>query len=157
MKKYVIIAPHADDEIIGCHELLYSGMVETVLFSDEEDLFDALRSIDNFGFSAKLIENWNFSLHSANMIYLFPDPVYETHPDHRGLGFIGEALLRTGQEVIFYTTNMLAPYIHEVSQPHTKRNCLDNLYPTKKDLWKYEHKYFLFEGYTQWIMNFNHE
>jgi len=154
MKKYVIIAPHADDEIIGCHELLVSGLVDSVLYNTRQGMEEAIICSEHYGFNIKSIEDL---LEYKTKIFLFPDPVYETHPDHRGLGSIGEALLRTGQEVIFYTTNMLAPYIHEVSQPHTKRNCLDNLYPTKKDLWKYEHKYFLFEGYTQWIMNFNHE
>jgi len=155
MTKYIIVAPHADDEIIGCYESLVSGLVAKVLFSNEKALTEASASSEHFLFGRQLIEDHDF--YSGRYIYLFPDPTYETHPEHRRIGALGEELLRAGQEVIFYTTNMLTPYIHEVSQPLTKRKCLDTLYPTKKDLWEYEHKYFLFEGYTKWIMNFNHE
>ena len=154
MKKYVIIAPHADDEIIGCFKLLSTGLVETVLLPDNKQLNEAVPSGEHFGFSLKLIEDFDFYL-LVNKIFLFPDPIYETHPEHRKLGMLGEELCRIGQEVIFYTTNMLAPYIFESTQPAIKRKCLNMLYPTKKSLWEYEHKYFLFEGYTQWLVNPN--
>jgi len=151
MKKYIIIAPHADDEIIGCYELLAKGLVEKVLFFTSKDCEEAIPSSEHFEFSIGLVEEHDFPIVS-NMIYLFPDPTTETHPLHRYLGNLGEEYLRRGEPVIFYTTNMLAPYLHEVSQAMLKAKCLDKLYPNKRSLWEYDHKYFLFEGYTQWMM-----
>ena len=150
MKKYIIVAPHADDEVIGCYELLASGLVKTVMFPTRQSMEEAIPSSEHFGFDIKSTEFIGTVL--QNSIYLFPDPTYELHPEHRRLGSIGEELLRAGQDVIFYTTNMLSPYIHEVTDMFAKRSCLNTLYPKKADLWAYDHKYFLFEGYTKWIM-----
>jgi hypothetical protein len=46
---------------------------------------------------------------------------------------------------------MNAPYIHEVNLPDDKKYLLDQVYPDQKDLWKYDYKYFLFEGYCKWV------
>jgi hypothetical protein len=150
MRKYVIVAPHADDEIIGCYSFLAAGLVDSVMFQARAAMEEAIPSSEHFGFNIKSIEDFK---DDRTKIFLFPDPTYETHPDHRELGSIGEGFLRGGEAVIFYNTNMLAPYIHEVSLAAFKRKCLDTLYPNKKDLWTYEHKYFLFEGYTRWLVN----
>lgn len=147
--KYIIIAPHADDEIIGCYELLSLGLVAKVLFPTTIAMEEGNDSSEHFMFGRQILDEFVFS---ANYTYLFPDPTYELHPEHRKIGALGEQLLRVGQSVIFYSTNMNAPYIHEVRQPALKRKCLEELYPTKCTLWYYEHKYFLFEGYNKWIM-----
>jgi hypothetical protein len=155
MTKYIIVAPHADDEIIGCYELLASDLVARVLFPNDKELTEANASSEHFLFGRQLIEDHDF--YNCQYLYLFPDPIHEIHPEHRRIGMLGEELLRAERQVIFYSTNMLAPYIHEVTQPAIKRNCLNTLYPTKRFLWEYENKYFLFEGYNQWIIKFNHE
>jgi hypothetical protein len=152
--KYIIIAPHADDEIIGCYELLATGMVKSVLFPDETALKEAEKSSEHFLFSRGHIEDEDY-YKSLEITYVFPDPYFETHPKHRELGSLGESLLRQHRHVIFYSTTMSAPYIHEVTQPALKRQCLNKLYPTKKDLWAYEHKFFLFEGYNKWILKWD--
>jgi len=151
--KYIIIAPHADDEIIGCYELLASGLVAKVLFPDDVALTEANASSEHFLFGRQLIEDHDF--YNGHYIYLFPDPYFEAHPKHRELGSLGEGLLRQDRQVIFYSTTMSAPYIHEVSQPEIKRHCLSKLYPKKHSLWEYEHKYFLFEGYNQWVIKWD--
>ena len=153
-KKYVIVAPHADDEIIGCYELLQSGLVVRVLFPNHTALNEATKSSEHFFFSRGLIEDEDF-YSSPETSYLFPDPHFETHPKHRELGFLGESLLRQQRQVIFYSVNMLAPYIHEVCEPKIKQHCLNKLYSSKSSLWGYDHKYFLFEGYNQWIIKWD--
>jgi hypothetical protein len=154
MKNYVIIAPHADDEIIGCHEVLCTNLVKTVIFGTPEGVEEALASSDYFRFERLCFQTSEYVFDKEN-IYLFPDPTYELHPLHRTLGALGEKILRDGFEVIFYSTNMSAPYIFEVLSPDVKRDRLNILYTSKRTLWEFEHKYFLFEGYVKWKMLFD--
>lgn len=148
--KFVIVAPHADDEIIGCFELLKEGHVARVLFHDDKALTEAATSSEHFLFGRMLFEDNDFD--KPGYTYLFPDPIHEVHPLHRKYGHLGEELLRGGARVIFYSVTMYAPYIHEVANPKQKQAALDLLYPNKKQLWEFEHKFFLFEGYNQWII-----
>ena len=66
-------------------------------------------------------------------------------------GAVGESLARQGLDIIFYTTNMNAPFMREVKDPEMKRVALNAVYHSQRDLWKYDHKYFLFEGYSKWL------
>ena len=151
MNKVTIIAPHADDEIIGCWELLTLGLVESVLFISEQAMEEAIPSSEYFGFNIGMADGtFNYG-----KTFLFPDPTYELHPEHRRLGMLGEEVLRAEGKVVFYSTNMSAPYIHEVTAPLNKLSALNNLYPKKASLWAYDHKYYLFEGYTKWIMKWD--
>ncbi len=156
-KKFVIVAPHADDEIIGCWELIRDKLVHSVLFSNQVTKVEIQRARTWLS-EHDCIAAYYSSLpaFSVDKIYLFPDPMYETHPMHRKFGAIGERLLREkNADVWFYSINMNAPYIREVVGPAFKLKALNLVYPHKSSLWKYDHKYFLFEGYTKWIMRWN--
>lgn len=156
-KEFIIIAPHADDEIIGCWVLLQAEKVRAVAFASSNAMEEAKASSIWFGFPILHIDELEYD--DDEVIYMFPDHIYELHPLHRKLGAIGETLLRSGKcEVWFYTTNMNTPYIHTLSEDSThnlKLFALNQAYPNKKSLWEYDHKYFLFEGYTKWIMKWN--
>ncbi len=89
-------------------------------------------------------------LHPTNTFY-FPHPIYETHPDHRLQGMAGEQLARAGYDVIFYITEMNAPFKFECAQSDEKRELLEKCYPNQNSLWTFEHKYFLFSGYDKWL------
>ena len=155
-KDLIIVAPHPDDEIIGAYKyLMMDGFVPIVIYSSS---LDAKRKES----ALKLKEHATIKLQlfqmtvpqpflNSNNIYLFPDPIYELHPEHRSWGSMGEQLAREGFDVIFYSTNMNAPYIHEVPNPEAKRELLEKVYPDQKSLWEFDHKYFLFEGYNKWI------
>jgi hypothetical protein len=66
---------------------------------------------------------------------------------------MAEKLLRdNGLEVIFYSTNMLAPYIHEVKEPDKKEEILTKVYPSQRSLWEFEKKYVIFEGRVKWLI-----
>ena len=154
-KEVVIIAPHPDDEIIGCYSILkkenpiiiYNG--ETDQKRREEAL--KLRKYIDFKAQLFLMTIPATFLNKEVTIYC-PDPIYETHPLHRSWGSLGESLLRNGLNVIFYNTNMNAPYIHEVKDWKEKEELLDKVYPSQKSLWVFEKKYILFEGRCKWLV-----
>ena len=152
-----IIAPHPDDEIIGCFEVIsnYKTMILYDASTPQLRREEAMKLKDEFDivaqvFMTNLPPPW---MSMKNIIFFFPDPTYETHPLHRQWGIAGEMMARAGQKVIFYNTIMNAPYIHEVDCFHAKRDTLDKYFPSQKNMWTWEHKYYLFEGYKSYIFN----
>jgi len=162
MKTIVIVAPHGDDEIIGCFEVMKKACEEGcsihILYPNSKKEgpgfiegpvpFNAHRVLDH---TCKWYIDIDEITTMSHTQYFFPDPIYETHPEHRKYGYIGEKLLRKGIDVVFYSVNMSAPYIREIKNPDEKLNMLNTYYPEKADLWKYDFKYFLFEGQCKWI------
>jgi hypothetical protein len=155
MKEIIIVAPHPDDEIIGCYEVMKGDKKPIIIYggNTEYDRREEVKNVKKF-FDIKIQMFQNTMppnlLQPENTFY-YPDPSYEIHPLHRAYGFQGEGLARGGFNVIFYTTNMNAPYIHEVGDSGDKKMLLESCYPSQSDLWKYEKKYFLFEGYSKWM------
>ena len=152
----IIIAPHPDDEIIGAYKYLTKpGVRPIIIYSGDLDgarKESVLKLKEHVDCKLQIFQMTvpQPFLHQANT-YLFPDPIYELHPVHRSWGMMGEQLARNGFDVVFYSTNMNAPYIHEVPKPDEKRALLEKVYPDQGDLWEYDHKYFLFEGYCKWV------
>jgi len=155
--EHVIIAPHYDDEIIGCWEILNNPLVKPIIIymQDNKDRQNEAIKLKTF-IERVQIQLFQRSIPShflnpSNVLY-FPDHIFEFHPDHRKWGATGEEYLRQGLNVIYYSINMQAPYIHEVKDFKGKRHLLEKVYPSQKSLWKNEAKYYLFEGYCKWIM-----
>jgi hypothetical protein len=149
----IIVAPHPDDEIIGCYQILTTTKPLIIYDGDtpperREEAKELRAHVET------KIQMYQKSIppNFLNMdtVFYFPDPINERHPLHRHWGSIGETIARQGFNVIFYNTNMNAPYIHEVQNVAAKESLLNTVYPSQRDLWKYEKKYVLFEGYCQW-------
>lgn len=156
MSKVVIIAPHCDDEIIGNYEVIANEMIKPIIVytepMSETRQKEALKLKD---YDLVSIQFFQRSIppqliDPRNTLY-FPDPVYEIHPAHRKWGSIGEQVLRSKNNVIFYSVNMQAPYIHEISIPEEKERLLNKIYSSQSSMWEFENKYFLFEGRCKWI------
>ena len=153
-----IWAPHPDDEIIGCFGVLSrianypEQRPPTVYFATGFDEIGPLLSSERFGF---LFEPLPAPVSSVNWYTVYaPDPAVDHHPLHQQLGHRAQHLFRIGRinRLIHYTTTMSsAPYIFETKDPEAKRAALDACYPYKSDLWKYDHRYFLFEGNIEWL------
>jgi len=150
----VIVAPHPDDEIIGCYEILTTKkpIIIYSISTNQQRSAEALKLKDHIDIGVQLFLNSipNSFINPNTTLYI-PDPIYEIHPEHRRWGHMGESIARGGFDVIFYNTLMNAPYIHEVQEFKEKEELLSKVYPSQIDLWKYEKKYILFEGRNKWI------
>jgi len=157
MSEVIIISPHCDDEIIGNYEVLKNKNNRiTIIYGSDTKLERRVEAIT----LREYFSNIKAQLFQTTIPqpflqkttgFFFPDPHFETHPEHRAWGFVGEQLARQGFDVTFYSTIMNSPYIHEVEYPLLKKAALDKVYPSQKSLWKYDHKYFIFEGKCKWI------
>ena len=96
----IIIAPHPDDEIIGCYSILTNKDISPVVIYTEnvsnERREEALKLKD-------FVPNLKVQLFQKSIpghllspynTYYFPDPIHEFHPAHRMSGSIGENFLR---------------------------------------------------------------
>lgn len=162
--KHIIIAPHADDEIIGCWKLLQNQQWNCRVLHDEPpteaqriaflNYFPWVHLIEPTKYTnrGELIDIVKLFATSEDTHCYFPDPIYETHPLHKIWGNVGSFLFQSRliPSVSFYTTNMTAPYLREEENAEEKREALDTIYPEKADLWRYDHKYWLFSGMISW-------
>jgi hypothetical protein len=154
---HLIIAPHPDDEIIGCYEILEREKNILILYSSDVDFYRKEEALklreENNNIKGQLFQNTippPFLSKKETTTFYFPDPVNEIHPTHRVWGMNGESLARSGYDVIFYTTIMNVPYIHEVNSDK-KESLLNKIYSSQKSLWEYEKKFVLFEGRCKWL------
>lgn len=149
-----IWAPHPDDEIIGC-SLVLNQNCRVCYYSVNGDIDDlnAIEKVVNwYGCETYFIYSDDDYIGVKWRTVYAPDPAVDMHPIHQKLGHMAQDLFRRGQieRLMLYTTSMNAPYIFEVKDPQAKLAALNHCYPHKADLWKYDHRYWLFEGYHEW-------
>lgn len=155
MGDVIIIAPHFDDEIIGNYQVLMKKLNPIIVYmSDDDKRKEEALSLPKFiDIKAQMFQkSIPTQLLNRDNTLFFPDPYFEKHFLHREIGMIGEKLVRDGYDVIFYSVNMEAPYVSEVADFKGKRHLLEKVYPSQKNLWCYENKYFIWEGKCKWII-----
>jgi len=157
-KLHLIISPHCDDEIIGCYEVIQREKNVIILYS--EDAEEGRRQealtlrLHCSNIKDQIFQNSIpsvFLSKKENTIFYYPDPIHENHPLHRSLGMVGETMFRSGFDIIFYSTLMNVPWMHEVKPRKTKEAILNEVYCSQKSLWKYEKKFILFEARHKWL------
>jgi len=164
MKKF-IYAPHVDDEVIGCSQLLDEDTLVVYVCEHmpiEERQTEARAAASRLGHTPTWLHPNSIGEAMSTIcraykkepfILLAPDPHWENHPDHRMLG----SLILRGAEQIgarfgTYSTNMQAPYIRELPPiaSDAKHKLLNSCFPSQRSLWETDHRYFLFEGVVEW-------
>jgi len=161
----VVFAPHADDELIGCYEVLNCAEQCKVIFpttkmskkrlheaSQLKDFLITVTSYQDIKSIDEIISE--IRVDNPDTTFYFPDPYWELHPEHKQLGSVGYILWKNlGLDIIFYSTNMNTPYLHELNEydKTKKENLLNAVYPSQSDLWKYEKKYIFFEGRIKYL------
>lgn len=147
--KFVVIAPHPDDELIGCFTLFEKGLVEKVIYinSDTKRGLKAQQLAHKFEFSTEFVNLKHFSSNyrfNSKKIYLVP-ALTDIHFLHRVVNIITR--LKT-KRIGYYTTEMNTFFTRVLDKKtaERKRKTLDKYYHDQKSLWQYEWKYFLFEG-----------
>jgi hypothetical protein len=143
----IIIAPHPDDEIIGCYNMLKSRIIDKVVFVTHERLSEAEESSKQFGF--KMIVKSLSELHEIlqqNQIVFTPHP-YDHHPLHKTVtSIIQKHKLSIGYEIKYYSTDMNIPQVSEVKDWEGKKRMLYNIYPSQSKYFDVNPYWYLFEG-----------
>lgn len=158
-RKNIILAPHVDDEAIGCWQLLKNNAISHVIYYFETDLLrkaEALKAAEKYKFEP-IFFNIRYDMSGRPITpttitddtTIFVPSVTDLHPDHKAMNKFGrEVALAHNCNIIFYTIDMTSGW----QQPLTassrleKRADLLELYPSQAALFENE-KYWLFEGY----------
>ena len=163
--KRLIIAPHPDDEVIGCWSVLQGSQVcygGGTGGCSEERYKEAQRVAIglNFecmglawGIGSLFVKVEDFKKCCKGGVVLAPDPHFELQPLHRQIGAVVSAFCRElALRFVSYSTSMTAPYVRELPPltQEVKRNALDKFYSSQASLWAMDHRYFLFEGLAEW-------
>jgi len=151
MTQMLIVAPHADDELIGCFTVLQSTQT-VVAFLEELTVIrqlEAARAAAVFNYHQyfcpkdktpeKFIEGLR-SIYNFSRIYV--PARSDWHPAHRRTN----SMFR-GIATHFYSVDMgEGSALLGDQEAEQKRLALEHCYPSQVQLWRRDHKYWLFEN-----------
>lgn len=146
-KKITIIAPHPDDELIGCYSLFKYNLVDKVIYIKDKNLdSDRFKEStflsERYKFEKIIVENIYDFRPDDNDFYFVPSPL-DDHPLHK---IVYHRFYDINKGI--YSIDMNTPYVKELSNEdkEIKFNMLNLYYPSQKELWQYNAKYYLFES-----------
>jgi hypothetical protein len=152
----IILAPHPDDEIIGCYSVLCKEKIDKVVYVSYNDLrkSEAVECSKKFNFTPIFSDFNNFTklLKNSDIVYV-PHPK-DNHPLHK---YVTNKIIESGiNELFFYSTAMNVRNLEKEETPNEKKRILDSIYFSQKSLWENNAKYYLFkkiekEPYTKLI------
>lgn len=156
----LILAPHPDDEVIGCSTILRKAKlnqdsVNIVYFFDITK--ERLRELISLSVDEKF-RFYIFEEDKKKLEYLFDeaDQVYvpsekDNHPAHK---FVNQFAYKFnpidyGYELAFYTIDKNIPFsVLSPDEIEYKKQLL-SYYSSQKRLWEHDEKYILFEGFRK--------
>lgn len=141
----LILAPHVDDEAIGCWSYLSTaGQRQVSVAYFEEVTWSRLREANEAarraGFYIVDAEHLYFSEYQTVLV----PSIRDSHAAHRR---VNQAYREHATH--FYSVDMVnaEPLKPEVAE--AKRAFLNECYPSQQALWERDHRYFLFESITE--------
>ena len=164
MGLYSILAPHIDDEVIGCYRILITGQVQTVNYFTEitpERMKEAKACARRFGFRANFFPYISRALLrelTSGTIILAPH-IKDHHPHHKMLNRAANALVHAHDgehpetDLKFYSVDMNVQCdVLDEETRREKQKVLYELFPSQQPLFNQDSKYFLFESLldTDW-------
>lgn len=153
-KNQMIIAPHVDDEVIGCYSLLAAGNIEKVIYiTDFEELTtdreaEALAASKMFGFTPIFCTLDTVHHHTRLNSVLYIPNINDNHPHHKAVNkYIRSRRGFGGSDLIYYSIDMnRSPTLLSPEDRASKLNALQKLYPSQSALFESDAKYYLFES-----------
>lgn len=151
----LVVAPHADDELLGCGALLLSGMVNTVFYPlhmSTKRRTEALVLAEALGYEARFWDSAEVPSRNTRLV-LVPSPL-DRHPEHQEA--LNAALhLTFPGEVQFgeYAVAGRAPYCADTVNAEwhrSKRDLFDAAFPSQKRA-GLDDRFFKLEGYSALI------
>lgn len=141
----IILAPHVDDEVIGCFRQLLTGSVTHVLYFfelTETRKAESIESSRRFNFIPIYVDaNKSVDL-NADDVLLVPH-ISDNHPHHK---YVNQWAKKLSNKKLYYSIDMvrnIEPLPSDIS--YLKRTTLLQLFPSQSKLFEVA-KYYLFES-----------
>jgi hypothetical protein len=137
--KYIIFAPHIDDETIGCHSLLVKGAVTRVYYFfefDKERVNEGLAASYKFGFTPFIVSNLDTFKNASKKYNPIFDPditilvprIDDHHPAHKMVNRMAKGVF---SNLLFYSIDMNSGAT-QYRESDRKKAHLYHLYPSQK-------------------------
>lgn len=150
-QRYVILAPHVDDEVIGCFSLLDKNLVDEVYYFFEVDKTreaEAIQSGKRFDFTPVfmkfdgVIRPKDLADRIGERIVLAPN-IRDAHPHHKQVNLIAKQLPQTKN---YYSVDMNTRFrVLDEKERTDKKHALHTLFQSQARVLSNE-KYHLFES-----------
>jgi LmbE family N-acetylglucosaminyl deacetylase len=155
--RYAILAPHVDDEVIGCYRLLAAGEVESVLYFfelTEERIKEGNACAKRFGFQPIFLNEAHIidTVGDIRGYTILVPHVADQHPHHRTVNRVSNNYVATQLKFYSVDMNVTCDVLDEETR-RAKRDALYELFPSQQPLFNQDSKYFLFESLldTDWV------
>jgi len=141
----VILAPHPDDEVIGCHRVIRAGLIDAVVYFFEREgqrVKESQVAASQLGFCPF---QWPAMPDDINCLFI--PMAEEKHQHHLYVYHTAKAI--PARQRIYYSVAMNVPHeVLDLDERAGKRNMLDRFYPSQQKLWENDERYYLFEAYS---------
>lgn len=131
----IILAPHLDDEVIGCYSIW--STLDRIYYFHQDYRANTLPDGRYMPWGSGTAD----TISEQDTVYL--PSKYDMHPLHRRVRCIGLSL--PGKK-FFYNVEMNVPWLQEENNPKGKRRFFKNLYPLEYETINKSDKYFLFKS-----------
>lgn len=164
MERVLIVAPHVDDELIGCYSVLQDKNIEIDIIwcfdLTAERRMEAIRMAKEFSITPHFIEYFRETaiisvIENNNFDRVYVPSIRDWHPEHK----LVNRLTRL-HATHFYSVDMVNGKVLSENDRRNKLSQLNTYFPSQKTLWENNGLYYLFESihtsditkYRKWTM-----